>query len=292
MLKTEGLSKIVDYFIHDRRVSNLSPTTLKWYRDKLNNFLDFCPTDNIEEINPQTIREYIFYLGETGHNSGGIHGFYRALRALLNFYENEFEPENWKNPINKVKPPKVIVEPIQGVDLGIIKKLVDSCGKSTFYGERDRTILLLLTETGIRASELLQIDIDDIDFSDSSILIRMGKGRKPRSVFIGSIVRRQLRKYLKYSKSKKALFTTISGSRLTYAGLREIMRRLSDKVGIPEVNLHDFRRTFALTLLRTGVDVYTISRLMGHTSLAVLSRYLKQSKDDLRNSYKSILDSN
>ena len=78
--------------------------------------------------------------------------------------------------------------------------------------------------------------------------------------------------------------------RLSYAGLRQVVRRICKKANLPEQSLHDFRRTFALELLKKGVDIFTISRLMGHTSLQVLSRYLRQTKGDLGDSYKSIMD--
>jgi len=151
---------------------------------------------------------------------------------------------------------------------------------------------LTLVETGVRATELLNIDIADIDFIESSILIRQGKGRKPRTVFFGRTARKQLRAYLKIRNNNKgALFTTKELDRLTYNGLREVVRRLSKKAGLEEPVLHDFRRTFAIECLGKGIDLQTIAKLMGHTSLHVISRYLKQSKHDLGSAYKSVLDS-
>lgn len=293
MEKTNGLSKTLTYFLKDKRAQNLSPNSIHWYEEKLKVFESFCKeykVHEVEDITPVFIREYLLYLKEKGHNEGGVHGYYRALKAFLIFFENEFEPEDFKNPIKKVKAPKVSVEPIEGISLEVFHKLVDLCDKKTFTGVRDKTILLVLLETGVRASELLNMNIEDVDFSDSSILVRMGKGRKPRTVFMGQSVRRQIRKYSRYLPETGALFVSSQGNRLAYGGLRQVVRRLCNRAGVPEVGIHDFRRTFALQSLRRGVDLVTLSRLMGHTSLQVLSRYLKQTTGDLGVSFRSIID--
>ena len=299
-LTTNRLSELSDLqmaifeFLTDRKSQNLSKKTIQFYKENLLAFDKFCGENGIHQvldITPDLIRSFIMHLQDTGHNSGGVHCYYRSIRAFLYFYWNEHEPET-KNPILKVKSPKCVNEPIEGIGIENVKNLVSVCDSNTFYGIRDKTILLLLLETGTRAQELLDINIEDIDFLDSSILIRQGKGRKPRNVFMGSSARRQLRKYLKsIHKDKGALFLNKEGERLKFGGLREVIRRLSQKAGLPEQGIHNFRRTFALEQLKRGVDVYTISRLMGHTSLQVLARYLKQSKNDLQLSYRSIIDS-
>ena len=204
----------------------------------------------------------------------------------------EFDPE-WKNPIRKVKPPRVINEPLQGVTIETVNKLISGCDKSSFFGTRDSCICSFLMETGLRAQELLQLNIEDISFEDSSILVRMGKGRKPRTVFMGQTVRRQLRRYLKIRRDTKgALFTTHLGGRLKYSGLRQIMRRLAEQAGLSKPpQIHDFRRGYAIESLRNGVDLVSLSRLMGHTSLQILTRYLKQNPKDLGDSYCSVFDS-
>jgi integrase/recombinase XerD len=283
------------YFYQDRRAQNLAKRTIEWYKEELNKWVEFCKTDiEIESITSQMIREYLFALAESGHNQGGIHGYYRALKVFLNWYDMEFEPENWKNPIRKVKAPKVINEPLQGVTIETAQQLINACDKSSFMGSRDSTICALLIETGLRANELLQLNVEDISFEDSSILVRKGKGRKSRSVFMGQSVRRQLRRYLKHLPEDGALFNTVTGTRLKYSGLRQLMRRLSIKAGLEKPpQIHDFRRGYCIQSLRNGIDLVTLSRLMGHSNgnLQVLTRYLKQTKTDLGNGYKSIIDS-
>ena len=81
----------------------------------------------IDQLDPNTIRKYLIWLEEKGHNPGGISAAYRSLRAFLYWWEDEVEPEEWKNPIRKVKDPKVSLEPLQPVPLDKVKALCDAC---------------------------------------------------------------------------------------------------------------------------------------------------------------------
>jgi len=111
------------------------------------------------------------------------------------------------------------------------------------------------------------------------------KGGKPRTVFIGKHTRNSVRKYLKTrTDNSPALWITNPnhGSlRLTYWGLRSMVNRRSKSAGIQAPSLHDFRRAFALAMLREGVDVYTLAKLMGHSTIDVLKYYLKQTTEDM-----------
>jgi integrase/recombinase XerD len=302
-IKYNGLSEndnnlacSIQLFIRDRRTQNLSNGTILFYTKKIEKFLKFCNANSINQITdiePDTIRKFLLELKNDGHNEGGIHAFFRTIKVFLLFWENEIEPENYHNPIRKIKPPRVSTEPIEGISIDDFYRLIDSCDKNSFYGVRSKTICHILLETGVRASELINIHVSDIDFSDSSILIKQGKGRKPRYVFIGKTVRKQIRTWLKFKNNKSEyLFTTLSGDKLGYDTLRGIISRLSKQAGISESNLHAFRRTYALEELRRGVNIQSLSRTMGHTSLAVLSRYLRQTKNDLGEDFRSIIDDN
>ena len=284
----------IQAFLNERKAQNLSKKTIKFYWDNLKPFLKYLEdieAKYISQITPSIIRDYLLILKDNEHTDGGVHCAYRSIKAFLNWYWDEVEP-NFSNPIKKVKAPKVSIEPIEGISKEDFDSLVDACPKNKFYGERDRTILYILLDTGVRANELCSINIEDINLVDSSILIRQGKGRKPRFVFIGKKTRKQIRKWFRYRKSETgALFINRQEERIAYTTLRELVRRLSLKAGLEKPPaLHDFRRTFCLECLRKGIDLLTISRLMGHTSLQLLSRYAKQTSIDLMNKYKSPLD--
>ncbi len=117
-------------FLLDRKAQNLSKGTLIFYQKKLKLFTDYCNSQvitQITELSPENIRLYLLFLDEKGHNPGGIHAAFRTLKAFLNWWESEYEPEGWKNPIRKVKPPRVSIEPLEPADLEDIGKMLDTC---------------------------------------------------------------------------------------------------------------------------------------------------------------------
>jgi site-specific recombinase XerC len=146
-----------------------------------------------------------------GHNAGGRHAKYRAVRAWLYWFEREAEPDGWKNPMLKVKRPKVAHEPIEPVPIEDIRAMLATCGND-FTGLRDRAILLCLLDTGARMREFLALNVADVDMIGGAVIIRKGKGRKPRTVFLGKKSRKALRTYLRQRTDEApALWVTSRG---------------------------------------------------------------------------------
>ena len=235
-------------------------------------------------------RLHQFLLTVKTDDPGGIHACYRTLKTFLFWWEQEFEPDNWKNPICKVKAPKVAQEPLQPIERADFDALLETCGKS-WHDIRDKAILLTLLDSGVRAAELCALDLADLDTANSALDVRQGKGRKPRVTFVGAQTRRAIRQWLKVRGGEAgALFTTQEGERLTYWGLRQIMRRRAAAVGIPEPGLHDFRRAFCLAQLQAGVPETTIARLMGHATTQLIARYARQTGKNIQEHYSSPVD--
>lgn len=281
----------MDAFLRAKQVENLSQRTIEFYTWRLkqvNKFLSSIGIYFIDQISEDVIRQYFIYLKETGHNPGGIAASFRTIKCFLRWYENEVEPEDWKNPIRKIKAPKVDIAPIEGVKLVDLKALLDASKGKDFTDLRDYALFLFLLDTGARAGELLAINTEDVDLIDGSVLIRRGKSRKPRTVFLSENPRKALRRYLKVRQSQTTALwiTSNNGNRLTYDGLNMILRRKCEKANIEKVSCHDFRRTFALESLRNGADIYSLQKLMGHADLQVLRRYLAQNNDDLSNAHR------
>ena len=274
-------------FLIERKARGCAKGTLSFYQQKLKSFLEYCDSrviHNVCQITPNIIRQYLLYLQETNHNPGGIHAGYRAIRAFLFWYEDEVEPENWSNPIQKVKAPRVPVEALEPVEFETVSQMINTCESNTFTGIRDKAILLFLLDTGVRAGEFLSINIEDINQARGDILIREGKGKKPRYVYVGKHAKRALRKYLaKRSDNYPALWVThprYGSDRLSYDGLRGVMTRRAELAVVEAPSLHDFRRAFALSMLRNGTDIFTLAKLMGHKGISVLQRYLHQTHQD------------
>jgi len=274
-------------FLNDRKARGSAEGTLDFYREKLKLFFSYCDAlvvERISQITPTLIRQYLLHLENTGHNPGGKHAAFRTLRAFLNWYEGETEPEAWSNPMRKVKAPKVPTEPLEPVSFENVFRMMKTCERGTFTGDRDEAILLCLLDTGARANEFLDIDLTDINQARGDILIRQGKGSKPRQVYLGRQSRRALRKYLKHRKDNNtALWVThprFDSERIKYDGLRSLLSRRANLAKVDKPTPHDFRRAFALSMLRNGTDLYTLAKLMGHEGITVLQRYLKQTYND------------
>jgi integrase/recombinase XerD len=298
--RTISISGVDDYlftwleaFLVDRKAEGVAEGTLRFYRQKIKLFLDYCEAQSIKQINqitPSFLRQFLLALDEGGHNPGGRHAVFRTIRAFFLWYEDEVEPVGWSNPIRKVKAPKVPIEPIEPVAFNTVSQMIKVCKRGTYTGDRDAAIFLCLLDTGARASEFLSINIDDINQARGDILIRQGKGHKPRTVYIGKQSKRALRRYLSWRDDQcPALWVThprFGSERLTYDGLSEIVHRRANCAKVEEPSLHDFRRAFALAMLRDGVDVFTLAKLMGHEGITVLQRYLKQTNLDTEEAHR------
>ncbi len=279
-----SLFSAIQSFILARRADGLRPGSLKFYEEKLAIFTAWCEGQGvtaIEGVTADHLRAFMLEL-ESGHNPGGRHAVYRSVRALFNWWGDEYDPENWRNPVKRVKAPKVPDQPLDPVQPATLDALLTTCAAGTFADLRDKSAFLFLLDTGLRAGELLALNVAHVA-ADGVVTVERGKGGKPRTVYIGKKTRRALRAYLKVrNDAAPALWVTSTGDRLTYDGLRSAVARRSSLVGVEPPPLHSFRRGFAITMLRAGVDVFALRDLMGHSDIAVLRRYVKQTQNDTR----------
>jgi site-specific recombinase XerD len=284
-VETPALVQWVSTFLTAKRAERKAAGTLAFYREKLTHFADYCAKRNvntIEGITPGLLREYLIHLEETGHNAGGTHGHYRAVKVFLRWYEREEEPEGWHNPITKVRAPTLPEEPLDPADVETLRAIVAAC-QSGRMAVRDRAIVLTLFDCGLRASELLNLDLSDVNPYTGELTVRRGKGGKSRTVYMGQKTRRALRAYLKQRGNKPGpLFLSRYRGRLAYDGLRDIIIRAAKRAAVSPPSLHAFRRACALNLHRNGADLLTIQRVLGHADLTILRRYIKQTAEDLQ----------
>jgi site-specific recombinase XerD len=252
-------------------------------------FSKFCEgqaVTQVAQLTPDLLRRFFVELSE-GHNPGGVHACFRTLRTLLLWVgQEEIMPFDWKNPIHKVKAPKLPNELLEPISLEDVNALVSTC-KRTFTGTRDKAMILGLLDTGARAQEFLNLNLEDIELATGSVIIRKGKGRKPRLVFLGRKTICAIRAYFHFRRdTSHALWVSVHGERLTCTGLRLLLRRRAVVAELKEIpSPHAFRRAFALVMLRSGVDVFALQKLMGHSDLQVLRRYLAQTDQDIQTAH-------
>ncbi len=284
------IDREISEFLIDRESRNLTPKSLKWYSHALGIFGAYLTVGCIEttrSVTSSTVRHFLIHLKDRGHNPGGRANIFGAVRAYLHWYKAEFELTDW-NPLDRVATPKQTGEIKQPIALDDFQHLIAACKGRSFAALRDQALLLVLLDTGIRKQEITDLNYGDVNLINGEIYIRSGKGRKSRTVFIGTKTKRVLGVYLRLRKNITAespLWATDQGTPLAYNSIRQVVRRRAAEAGIKEPGLHEFRRAFALSYLRNGGDVVTLQRLLGHASLNVVLRYLDLVKDDLQVSH-------
>ncbi len=283
-------SRQIAEFLIDRQARNQSADTLSWYRRCLLIWDEFCISQEItstEQVTSSHIRQFLVFLQDRGHTPGGVVTLYTGVKAFLNWFGVEYEPDNWR-PLAKVKTPKRPDDPLEPLSLAHFKALIKVCPRRTFTGDRDRAMLYLLLDTGLRHQELTDLNLADVDIPTGEVKVRQGKGRKSRTVFVGTTTRRALMVYMRHRDDGELhapMWIKQDGRRLAMSGIRQVVRRRAQQAGIPEPGMHAFRRAFAINCLRNGMDVITLQRLLGHADLSTIERYLKQVTDDLRQAH-------
>lgn len=167
--------------------------------------------------------------------------------------------------------------------------MLRAIGASTSAGYRDRTMILMLLDTGLRASELVGLAMSDVNLDDGLLKV-YGKGRKERVVPIGAKVQRALWKYLQRYRPQPAnplcptLLLTRAGRPITVNRLESIIEKHGCRAGIEGVRCspHTFRHTFAISYLRNGGDVFSLQRILGHSSLNVVRIYVNLAETDVK----------
>jgi len=260
---------------------------------KLAKFFWFLQYKNIQAVGTTELKQFLLYCAE-GHNQPGgrwgnpkltapmrpvtLHGYYRILKALFNYLVNEEVIE--VSPMQRVKPPAVRIEVKQPVSDEHVKALLRACKHST-YSRRDTAILLLLLDTGIRASELCGLRVEDLDLGNHTLKV-LGKGNKYRTVFLGLSATKALTVYLrnKNRQPHDPLFLSHTHKQFTNWGVFQVMKRLASTACIPNPGVHALRRTFAVNMIKAGANVFTVQMLMGHTDITMTRRYCKVAEAD------------
>jgi len=288
LLRT-SLAEDIAAFITDCQARRLSSRTIRRYQEELVAVREWLEGQGIKavlDIRPEHLRNYLIHLAEEHkRNAGGQHIAYRVIRTFLKWHEREFD--HWGfNPMTKVQAPKLSKEPLPPVPLEHVQAMLATCRTRGFRDMRDKALIMTLLDTGARAAELLALNADDVNLATGAVFIRNGKGGKARVVYVGAKTRREIARYLRLHrhdlKQQPALWVGIRWERLTHAGLWRILERRAALAGVPVPAPHSFRRAFAILSLRGGMDMESLRRLLGHSDLSIISRYLRQDQDDLR----------
>jgi integrase/recombinase XerD len=298
------LENLIQGFRLSCQTEGKSPRTIEWYKDFLNGFRKFLilkgfPTD-LDQINRDHIRLYIAYLQNEARTRRGskqlspatIQGAVRTLKAFFSWALREDYVES--NPMARIPVPKAVSKIVNTYTQEQITNLIGLCHGSNDSGCRNLAILLLLLDTGIRVSELVGIELSDVNLTDGYIKIRHAKGGKERLIPIGSLVQKSLWKYINSSRPKPltqrvtTLFLGSHGMPLTRSGVQQMIRRYGKQVNIDGVRCspHTFRHTFSKHYLLNGGDIFSLQRILGHSSLASVRNYLNLFAIDIKKQHQ------
>jgi site-specific recombinase XerD len=290
------LSDAIDAFLLTKATS-LTDKSLGWYEQKLTHFARWAsqqspPLLHMEDLTVHVVRRYLDAVKRgaserTGKPLSGytLHGYAQCVKTLLYWaVREEVVPDRFSK---RLEMPKVARKVIQTFSPSEVTALMDACERQSYPALvwRDKAILAVLLDTGIRASELCGLALDSVTLSPHGGRLRVhGKGDKERDVPLRSkearvLLHRYLTRYRERLDSERspALFLTRYGQPLSVFALDQTLYRLRDASGVTgvRVSAHTFRHTFAVNFLANGGDIWALSRLMGHEHIQTTQVYLR-----------------
>lgn len=285
------ISDFLDYMRYERRRSQ---QTLQGYRLDLEAYVAYLDTleghVTVDTADTEDIRGWIEAMMDRGNSASSI---CRRLSAVRSMYRYAFARGLVSHdPAHIVRGPKKSRYLPQFVREDDMDRLLDSAEwGSDYISTRARTILILLYETGMRASELTSLDDSSVDFTQGEIRV-LGKGNKQRAIPFGDELRTQLQQYISQRNQEwpqridNALILNDRGSRITYEQLRkEVMIRLSAIGNLAKRSPHVLRHSFATAMLNNGADLESVQKLLGHSELSTTEIYTHTTFEQLKKVY-------
>ena len=279
------MRKYIEKFIRYLEIEkNYSSHTVLNYSLDLKDFAQFIGELALEKIDYLTLRKYLAVLKEKNLGSRSVGRGLSCLRSFFRFLTREGYLKT--NPILSLSSPKQDKHLPLFLTEEEVAKLIESVLPKDERALRDRAILETFYSTGIRISELVGLDTEDIDFIGGIAKV-MGKGKKERIVPIGDIAIRTIRNYLeRRKKQSEVLFLNKNGKRITTRGVRGIVEKYLRIAGIRQgVSAHTLRHSFATHLLNRGADLRSVQELLGHVNLSTTQIYTHLTTERLKSVY-------
>jgi integrase/recombinase XerC len=292
----KGLSAEVlrdSFIVYLRDVRNASSHTVRNYSTDIDSFFDFLrqisPSYELKYVDRSIVRNYLTKLYVERKARATAQRKLSALKSFFRFLVREGHLA--RNPLSAVRSPKGEKRLPVFLDRGEVVQLIEAPDGSTVAGRRDRAILELLYSTGIRVSELVGLNVEDVDLIGEMVKVR-GKGKMQRMAPMGRYAAVSLNEYLSdpgrrgSSSRRDAVFLNRAGGRISARSVARIVtkyvRQTALKAGISP---HVLRHTFATHLLNAGADLRSIQELLGHRSLSSTVIYTHVSTEKMQEIY-------
>lgn len=260
-----------------------SPITIHNYLSSLTTFANFLNNPLVSQITQSDILNFFEYLRQNHRSESTIQAYWKIIRSYFNWASDEF---HFQRPDN-IPMPQPAPSPVYPFSVEEIQKLTKACKTP-----RDKAIILLLLDTGLRVSEAARLTIKDVDLETGTIHVRpwrTGKKSRPRIVKLGNSTRRALWTYIasrNLDNNNAPLIATCDEKPLDRYAIGNIIERIAKRAGVFNCHPHRFRHTFAIFYLRNGGDIFTLQELLGHASLDMVRLYLRLSSTDLEQTHR------
>ena len=289
------IDELVILYEESNQAEGKSPKTVTWYREMLALFSNYCKknllSNDISVLTIDKVRHYILYLRQKpkfqGHpytpqqdtllSPRTLQCHCRCLKAFASWlYAEGYTEENFLGNLKLPKAPIKVMVPLTSKE---IKQTMGSINKKSPTGVRNHSILGMLLDTGLRASEAANITLGNLNLKDGFIKVT-GKGSKERVVPIGEYTRMILWSYINKARPKPttrnydSLFLSRNGNPITVNTIKLIFARLAKSSGVTRLHAHLCRHTFAINYILNGGDIFSLREILGHTTLEMVNHYL------------------
>ena len=273
------LDRHIDSFLsHLEVVRHLSPHTISSYRRDLDSFFTFLKEkhESWEEVQDHHIRGFVAQERRRGLSARSIQRALSSIRSFFNYLLDEEVVET--NPAANISSPKSAQLLPKALDTDLVKRLLDFKPQGDIE-IRDKAMVELLYSSGLRLSELCGLNMESISIKERSCRV-VGKGNKTRDLPVGEKAIQSLRDWLLVrnnisSDTNKALFLNKNGKRISTRSVQLRLERLSKKRGLPMVNPHMLRHSFASHILESSGDLRAVQEMLGHSDIGTTQIYTK-----------------
>lgn len=277
------MRNLLSIYLDDLELNNYSKATLKTYRNNLKKFISYIESINItdiEDINMVHIKQYLATYDH--HSAVHVNNQIKSIKAWYRWLiEYEYVEKNVTTKIKKVKEPKTLINTYTDEE---ILSLLNAYDGKDYLSVRNKCIITLLVETGIRALELCKIEMDDIA---TNYIIIKGKGNRIRQVGVTPPLRKILNRYIRcrnrhFKAPNNYLFLSRNNNMLDVNMIELIIKNSNAKIR-PTIrnSCHTIRHYFAQKQMLNNLDIYSISRVLGHENVATTNTYLRSMNNDL-----------
>lgn len=248
-------------------------------------------SQRLRVVTPEQVKSFLHFLGTKNYSKSTIARKLATLRSFYKFCLRRGYVES--HPLAAIRTPKQEKRLPKFLELEQISKLLATPDDNTLLGARDRAMLEVLFSTGVRVSELVDLNFADVDFEGQAIRVR-GKGKKQRTTPIGPTAIAAIRKYLELRRSdarsasfdQEALFVNKHGQRLSTRSVRRKLDKYLAEAGLdPDISPHTLRHSFATHMLNNGADLRSVQELLGHQSLSTTQVYTHLTMPRLKTAY-------